>query len=64
MTWNAFHSRGGILRTVIAAADPPRDGRLPLDVDGARGCSTTSSTCSARSSCGGTPGSPGASSAS
>jgi hypothetical protein len=34
MTWNAFHSRGEILRTVTAAADARLDGRLPLDVDG------------------------------
>jgi hypothetical protein len=37
MTWNAFHSRGEILRTVTAAADARLDGRLPLDVDGVRG---------------------------
>ena len=34
MTWNAFHSRGEILRTVTAAADERLDGRLPMDVDG------------------------------
>ena len=34
MTWNAFHSRGEILRAVTAAADARLDGRLPLDVDG------------------------------
>jgi hypothetical protein len=34
MTWNAFHHRGDVLRTVIAAADERRDGVLPLDVDG------------------------------
>ena len=33
-TWNAFHSRGEILRAVTATADARRDGRLPLDVDG------------------------------
>ena len=36
MTWNAFHSRGEILRRVSAAADARLDGRLPLDVEGAR----------------------------
>ena len=36
MTWNAFHSRGEILRAVIAAADDRLDGRLPWDVDGVR----------------------------
>lgn len=36
MTWNAFHSRGEILRAVAAAADARLDGRLPLDVEGAR----------------------------
>ncbi len=36
MTWNAFHTRGEILRTVTAAADARLDGRLPLDVDGVR----------------------------
>ena len=34
MTWNAFHTRGEILRTVIAVADARLDGRLPLDVEG------------------------------
>ena len=36
MTWNAFHSRGEILRAVAAAADRRHDGRLPLDVAGVR----------------------------
>lgn len=36
MTWNAFHTRGEILRTVSTVADTRRDGLLPLDVDGAR----------------------------
>jgi hypothetical protein len=36
MTWNAFHSRGEILRSVAAAADARLDGRLPLDVEGVR----------------------------
>jgi len=36
MTWNAFHSRGEILRTVTAAADARLDGLLPMDVDGVR----------------------------
>ena len=36
MTWNAFHSRGEILRSVTTAADDRLDGRLPLDVDGVR----------------------------
>ena len=34
MTWKSFHSRGEILRDVIAAADERRDGLLPLDVPG------------------------------
>jgi hypothetical protein len=34
MTWTSFHSRGEILRDVIAAADARRDGRLPVDVPG------------------------------
>lgn len=34
MTWNSFHRRGEILRTVTATADARRDGLLPLDVDG------------------------------
>ena len=36
MTWTAFHSRGEILRNVVAVADQRLDGRLPLDVDGVR----------------------------
>lgn len=36
MTWDAFHSRGEILRAVTAAADERLDGRLPLDVAGVR----------------------------
>jgi hypothetical protein len=36
MTWNAFHSRGEVLRAVTAAADDRLDGRLPLDVPGVR----------------------------
>ena len=36
MTWNAFPSRGQILRDVATTADARRDGRLPLDVDGVR----------------------------
>jgi hypothetical protein len=34
MTWNSFHHRGEILRTVTAAADVRRDGVLPMDVEG------------------------------
>ncbi|MFB9313389.1 hypothetical protein [Nocardioides plantarum] len=34
MTWTTFHSRGEILRRVIATADARRDGVLPTDVDG------------------------------
>lgn len=34
MTWKSFHSRGEILRDVIAVADARRDGLLPLDVPG------------------------------
>lgn len=34
MTWKSFHSRGEILRTVIAAADARHDGVLPMDVTG------------------------------
>jgi hypothetical protein len=36
MTWNAFHRRGDILRSVVEAADQRLDGILPLDVPGAR----------------------------
>jgi hypothetical protein len=32
MTWNAFHHRGEILRSVLATADRRRDGVLPMDV--------------------------------
>lgn len=34
MTWKTFHSRGEILRTVIATANARRDGILPTDVEG------------------------------
>ncbi|WP_148615760.1 hypothetical protein [Nocardioides rubriscoriae] len=34
MTWKTFHSRGEILRTVIATANTRRDGILPTDVEG------------------------------
>jgi hypothetical protein len=34
MTWKSFHSRGEILRTVIATANTRRDGVLPTDVEG------------------------------
>lgn len=34
MTWNAFHHRGEILRSVVEAVDARRDGRLPLDIPG------------------------------
>jgi hypothetical protein len=34
MTWNSYHRRGEVLRTVIKAADERRDGILPMDVDG------------------------------
>jgi hypothetical protein len=34
MTWKSFHSRGEILRSVIATADVRRDGLLPVDVPG------------------------------
>jgi len=36
MTWQSFHRRGEILRTVIATADERLDGVLPMDVDGVR----------------------------
>lgn len=36
MTWKSYHSRGEILRDVIAAVDERRDGRLPMDVTGVR----------------------------
>jgi hypothetical protein len=34
MTWKSFHSRGEILRSVIATANVRRDGVLPMDLDG------------------------------
>ncbi|MGB0101028.1 MAG: hypothetical protein WBP61_12190 [Nocardioides sp.] len=34
MTWQSFHSRGAILRDVVAAADARRDGTLPVDLPG------------------------------
>ena len=34
MTWNAFRTRGEILRDVTAVADVRPDGTLPWDVDG------------------------------
>ena len=34
MTWEAFHHRGEVLRTVIAEADVRRDGTLPMDLPG------------------------------
>jgi hypothetical protein len=34
MTWDAFHRRGAVLRTVVEAADERRDGGLPMDVPG------------------------------
>lgn len=34
MTWKSFHSRGEILREVIAVANRRRDGQLPMDVEG------------------------------
>ncbi len=34
MNWNAFKTRGEILRDVSAVADARRDGELPRDVDG------------------------------
>lgn len=34
MTWNSYHHRGEVLRTVIETADARRDGILPMDVDG------------------------------
>lgn len=36
MTWNAFHNRGEILRSVISTADARCDGTLPVDVPGVR----------------------------
>lgn len=34
MTWNAFHHRGEILRTVVEIADNRRDGMLPMHLPG------------------------------
>ena len=34
MTWDAFHRRGEVLRTVVAEADRRRDGVLPMQVPG------------------------------
>jgi hypothetical protein len=34
MTWNTFHHRGEILRTVIETADARRDGVLPMQLPG------------------------------
>lgn len=34
MTWKSFHSRGEVLRAVIAEADARRDGHLPMHVEG------------------------------
>ena len=34
MTWNAFHHRGEVLRTVVETADIRRDGTLPMDLPG------------------------------
>lgn len=34
MTWNSYHTRGEILRSVIETADRRQDGRLPMDVEG------------------------------
>lgn len=34
MTWNAFHHRGEILRTVVETADARRDGELPRQLPG------------------------------
>lgn len=34
MTWESFHRRGEILRTVTAVADARRDGILPMDLAG------------------------------
>jgi hypothetical protein len=36
MTWKNYHSRGDVLRTVIATANDRCDGVLPTDVEGAR----------------------------
>ena len=34
MTWNAFHHRGDVLRTVVDEAEPRRDGVLPMELPG------------------------------
>ncbi|RYP84137.1 hypothetical protein EKO23_16845 [Nocardioides guangzhouensis] len=34
MTWDAFHHRGDVLRTVTAEVDLRRDGSLPMDLPG------------------------------
>ena len=34
MTWDAFHHRGDVLRTVDAEANTRRDGTLPMDLPG------------------------------
>lgn len=34
MTWNTFHRRGEVLRTVLDHADVHRDGVLPMDLPG------------------------------
>ena len=34
MTWNSYHHRGEVLRTVIETANARRDGILPMDVAG------------------------------
>ena len=34
MTWNSYHRRGEVLRSLIDTANTRRDGILPMDVDG------------------------------
>ena len=34
MTWNSYHRRGEVLRSVIETANVRRDGILPMDVNG------------------------------
>jgi hypothetical protein len=34
MTWDAYHRRGEVLRTIVAEADRRRDGVLPMDLPG------------------------------
>lgn len=34
MTWDTFHRRGDVIRSVSAVADARLDGRLPMDVEG------------------------------